>query len=345
VSETYVEMRIARHGGPEVLEAVTLPAREPGPGEVRVATRACGLNFADVFARMGLYEAAPPPPFAPGFEAAGDVDAVGPGVVGFAPGDRVVACTRFGGYATRVWAPERLVLRIPEGVSFEEAAGFPAVYATAHHALVRLGHVEAGWIVLVHAAAGGVGMAAMQLARNRGARVLATCGGARKVGVVRGWGFDEVLDYREHDFEPWVRACTRGRGVDLVLDSVGGESFRKSYRLLAPMGHLVMFGMAGFCPTGPRPSWFALAREWLRQPRFSPLAMLPENRTVSGFNLVYMFQEEAMTRRMLPELAAEWAAGKLRVHVDRTFPLREAGAAQEHLRSRASVGKVVLVSN
>lgn len=342
MSATCTEMAITRHGGPEVLRPVVKPLRDPAPGEVRIRTRACGLNFADVFCRLGLYEAAPPPPFAPGFEAAGEVDAVGTGVTAFRPGDRVVGCTRFGGYASAIWSPDRLVMRIPSGVSFEQAAGFPAVFATAHHALVRLGRVEPGWTVLVHAAAGGVGMAAVQLARNRGARVLATCGGPRKVELVRSWGVEEVLDYTAHDFEPWVRERTGGRGVDLVLDSVGGESFKKGYRLLAAMGHLVMFGMAGFTPSGPRASWFALAREWLRQPCFSPLRMLPDNRTVSGFNLVYMFEEEEMTRRMLPDLMAEWHAGKLFVHVDRTFPLAEAGAAQEHLRRRASVGKVIL---
>ena len=340
---TYREMAITKYGGPDVLQAVEKPLRVPAPGEVRIRVRAAGLNFADVFCRIGLYEAAPPPPFAPGFEAAGEVDAIGAGVTQFKVGDRVVGCTRFGGYATAIWSPERLVMPIPAGVPFEQAAGFPAVYATAHHALVRLGHVESGWTVLVHAAAGGVGMAAVQLARNRGARVLATCGGARKVAVVKSWGVEEVLDYTAHDFEPWVRERT-GRGVDLVLDSVGGESFKKSYRLLAPMGHLVMFGMAGFCPTGPRPSWFALAREWLRQPRFSPLSMLPENRTVSGFNLVYMFEQDDMTRRMLPELMAEWHAGKLAVHVDRVFPFEQAGAAQEYLRRRESVGKVILAA-
>lgn len=340
--ETFTEMAITRYGGPEVFAPVSRPLRAPGPGEVRIRTRACGLNFADVFCRLGLYEAAPPPPFAPGFEAAGLVDAVGEGVTRFKPGDRVVGCTRFGGYATAIWAPERLVLAMPDGVSFEQAAGFPAVYATAHHALVRLGHVEAGQVVLVHAAAGGVGMAAVQLAKNRGARVLATCGGPRKVEVVRSWGVDEVFDYVAGDFEPWVRQVTRGRGVDLVLDSVGGASFKKSYRLLAPMGHLVMFGMAGFTPTGPKANPLALALEWLRQPRFSPLHMLPDNKTVSGFNLVYMFEHEEMTRKMLPDLASEWLAGKLDVHVDRTFPLQEAGAAQEHLRRRSSIGKVIL---
>jgi NADPH:quinone reductase-like Zn-dependent oxidoreductase len=335
-------MAITRHGGPEVFAPVPAPDRAPGRGEVRIRARAAGLNFADVFARMGLYEAAPPPPFVPGFEAAGTVEAVGEGVTRVAPGDRVVGCTRFGGYAQTIYSLERLTLKIPDGVSFEEAAGLPAVYATAHHALFRLGHVEEGQTVLVHAAAGGVGMAAIALARGHGARVLATCGGARKVEVVRSWGVDEVLDYTAHDFEPWVRARTQGRGVDLVLDSVGGESFKKSYRLLAPIGHLVMFGMAGFCPTAPRPSWISLALEWLRQPRFSPLHMLPENRTVSGFNLVYMFQEDSITKRMLPDLERLWHAGKLPVHVDRTFPLEEAGAAQEYLRRRQSVGKVIL---
>lgn len=335
-------MAIARHGGPEVLTPVPAPDRPPGPGEVRIRARAAGLNFADVFARMGLYEAAPPPPFVPGFEAAGTVDAVGEGVTTLSAGDRVVGCTRFGGYSQLIHAQERFALKIPDGVSFEEAAGFPAVYATAHHALFRLGRLEPEMTVLIHAAAGGVGMAAIQLARERGARVLATCGGARKVAVVRSWGVGDALDYSAHDFEPWVRERTGGRGVDLVLDSVGGESFKKSYRLLAPIGHLVMFGMAGFCPTSPRPSWWRLALEWLRQPRFSPLAMLPENRTVSGFNLVYMFEEDSITRRMLPDLTARWHAGTLPVHVDRTFPLEDAGAAQEYLRRRESVGKVVL---
>jgi NADPH:quinone reductase-like Zn-dependent oxidoreductase len=311
-------MTITRHGGPDVFDAVAAPAILPLPGDVRVRTRAIGINFADVWARMGLYEAAPRPPFVPGFEFAG------------------------GAYATSVQVPANRVFPIPDGVPFEEAAGFPAVFATAHHAIHRLGRLEAGQIVLIHAAAGGVGMAAIQLARQAGARILATCGSSRKVEVIKSWGVDEVFDYSGGDFAPWVRARAGARGVDLILDSLGGDSFRKGYDLLAPIGHLIMYGMVGFCPPAPRPSFWRLALEYFRQPRFSPMQMIPDNKTISGFNLVHLFEEPTVMSRMFPQLLELLASGKLRVHVDRAFDYREAGAAQEHLRSRASVGKVVL---
>jgi NADPH:quinone reductase-like Zn-dependent oxidoreductase len=338
-----LSMVIGRHGGPEVFRAETAPLAPLAAGGIRIRVAAAGVNFADVFARMGLYDAAPPPPFVPGFEAAGVVTSVGASVTGFRPGDRVVGIRRFGAYATIVDCAAHLAIRIPDGVTDEEAAGFPCVFATAYHALFRLGHLEEGQSVLIHAAAGGVGMAAIQLARSRGARILATCGGDRKVDLVRSWGVEEVLDYTRHDFEPWVRDRTEGRGVDLILDSVGGTSFRRGYRLLAPMGHLVMFGMAGFCPTGPTPSWLALGLEYLRQPTFSPMRMIPDNRTVSGFNLVYLFGEKDLISTTVSALASLWRTARLRVHVGRTFPLESAGEAQEYLRSRQSVGKVVLV--
>jgi alcohol dehydrogenase len=196
--------------------------------------------------------------------------------------------------------------------------------------------------ILVHAAAGGVGIAALQLARLCRATIIATVGSDAKLEVVRAEGAHHAQNYATHDFEPWVRRITNGRGVDLVLDSVGGDSFRKSYRLLAPMGHLVAFGAATMMPAGPRPNWVSLALKYLLRPRIDPLGMIGENRTVSGFNLVHLFAEREMGQRSIEALTRLWNDGHLRPRVFKVYPLARAGEAQEALRSRATVGKIVL---
>jgi NADPH:quinone reductase-like Zn-dependent oxidoreductase len=335
-------MFVTRHGGPEVLELARISLTDPPEGHLLLETRAVGVNLADVYARMGLYEAAPSPPFVPGFEAAGVVRAVGPGVEDFREGDRVVAVTRFGGYAEMLQVPAWQCLPIPETADFVEAAGLPTVYATAHYALFRLGQLDDGMTVLIHAAAGGVGTAALQLCALRRVVAIGTVGSTDKAGIARSQGAAHVIDYRHEDLEARVRDLTGGRGVNLVLDSIGGDCLRKSYRLLAPMGRLVVFGAASMMPAGGRPNWLKLAWQYVSRPRLDPLAMIGENRTVSGFNLVHLFGERALLTGTLSELAHLWRAGKVKPSIGNVLPLARAGEAQELLRSRQTTGKVIL---
>src|SRR3954449_110627 len=211
------QMVIPRHGGPEVFEVRDAPEPMPGDGEVRIRVRAAGINFADILARIGIYPDAPKPPMVVGYEVAGVVDAAGHGVTTIHPGDRVVALTRFGGYADVVAVPVTQAYRFPDRLSDAEAAAVPVTYLTAALALHKLAAISAGETVLVHNAGGGLGIAATQLARLRRATVFGTASAA-KHGALRSFGIDDLIDYRHADVEQEVRRITRGRGVDVVLD-------------------------------------------------------------------------------------------------------------------------------
>jgi NADPH:quinone reductase-like Zn-dependent oxidoreductase len=331
---------ISRHGRPEVLQVREAPDPVAGEGEVRIAVRTAGVNFADVLARMGLYPDAPKPPAVVGYEVAGVVDAVGAGVTRVHPGDRVMALTRFGGYATSVVAPEASVFPVPAGVSDAEAAALPVNYLTALVALYRLANIVPGETVLIHGAAGGVGIAATQLANLRRATIVGTASAA-KHDALRAFGVRLAIDPRVADVAREVMAFTGGRGVDVVLDPIGGRSFETSYRLLAPLGRLVLYGVSAVA-SGERRSWWRAARTLLEMPAFRPLSLMNHNRGVFGLNLGRLWGEQRQLAAGMQLLLQELESGRLRPVVARTFPLERAGEAHRFLQSRASIGKVVL---
>lgn len=336
---------ITRSGGPEVLAIQEREFPDPGPGEIRVRTHAVGVNFADVFCRYGLYEAAPEPPFVCGFEVGGVIEEVGPDVTDRAVGDRVMMLTRFDGYAEYVVGKSWWSLPLPDDWSFTEGAAFPTVYATAWYALFDRAHLEDGMKVLVHAAAGGVGTAALQLSQLHDVEVFATASTPEKLALAAREGARHGINYTSEDFEPIVLDLTDGRGVDVVLDSVGGDVFKKSYRCLAPGGHLVSFGAAVFTPTSAKISplgWARMGIEFLRRPKVDPMEMVGANKSVHGFNLAYMFENRALFERGSAFLGARAREGKLRPIVGLTLPFEQAAEAQERLRKRGTTGKVVL---
>ncbi len=332
---------ITRKGGPEVLELRQGPDPVPGPSEVRVRVSFAGVNFAEVMARLGLYPDAPPLPFVPGYEVAGRVDAAGDGADPTWIGTRVTAVTRFGGYADVVCLPTDLVLPTPDGLSDEHAAALPVNYLTAHQMLHRVCAVHAGETVLVHGAAGGVGTAAVQLCRIAGARVIGTASRSKHEGL-RAAGVQPV-DSRSSDWPGQVRGLTGGRGVDVVLDPIGGASFRRGYDLLAPGGRLCCFGVSSMAP-GERRSLPAAVASLLRMPRFHPISLMNDNRAVAGVNLGRLWDEVEMLRPQLEAILGHAAAGRIEPVIDRTFPLEQAGEAHRRLQSRQSVGKVLLRS-
>src|SRR5690349_10851384 len=234
---------ITEHGGPEVLQVQERPDPQVGPGEVRIAVRAAGINFADTLARTGLYPDAPKVPCVVGYEVAGEVESVGANVQSVKAGDRVVAGTRFNGQAELVTVPENMVYALPEQLSFEQGAAFPVNYATAYAGLVKMGGLKEGERVLIHAAAGGVGISATQIARNLGAEIFGTAS-ASKHDAIRAQGVDHPIDYRSRDFEAEVMRITGGEGVDVAFDALGPTSFRKDYRLLRQGGRLIMYGLS-----------------------------------------------------------------------------------------------------
>ncbi len=329
---------IARQGGPEVLEVREAPDPEPGAGEVRIRVHAAGVNFADIMARMGLYPDAPPLPCVVGYEVAGVIDAVGDGVSTFAKGDRVLAMTRFGGYSDTVVVPVEQALPIADDLSFEAAASIPVNYLTAWLMLVELGNVSAGHRVLVHAVAGGVGQAAVQICKWRGATVIGTAS-ASKHARLRELGVEHTIDYRTEDFETVVRQ--KVGEIDIVLDAVGGDSFAKSYRLLAPMGRLFMFGISSFAPGQKRSILSALAG-LLRMPKFKPVDLMNDNRGVFGVNLGHLWDKAEALRGMLAAIRERVDAGDFVPVVDRTFDFDHAGDAHRFIQDRKNFGKVLL---
>jgi NADPH:quinone reductase-like Zn-dependent oxidoreductase len=332
------QLVITRYGAPEVLAVREAPDPPVTAGTVRIRVAAAGINFSDVMARQGLYPDAPKPPCVIGYEVAGVVDAVASGVAAPRVGDRVVATTRFGGQSELVVVPAANVFPLPDAWSFEEGAAFPVVYLTAHHMLVRVAAAQPGDIVLVHAAAGGVGLAVAELGRILGVRVLGLASPG-KHDVLRTYGV-EPLDGRDPRWPDAVRRLAPD-GVDIVLDAVGGKSWRQGYDLLAPVGRLVCFG-ASELSVGMRRNIATLVWKALRWPRFTPLTLMNRNRTVAGVNLGQLWGAERILRPQIETLIGYARAGRIRPRVDRAFPLAEAAAAHRYIHERRNVGKVVL---
>jgi NADPH:quinone reductase-like Zn-dependent oxidoreductase len=332
---------IPRHGAADVFEMREAPDPTPREGEVRIRVRAAGINFADILARIGLYPDAPKPPVVVGYEVAGVVDAVGPGVTGTHEGDRVVALTRFGGYSDCVVVPASQVFLFPDRLSDAEAAAVPVTYITAAIALYRMAAVSAGEIVLVHNAGGGVGIAATQLARLRRATVIGTASAA-KHDALRSFGVEHTIDYRHGNVESDVKRITRGRGVDVILDPLGGASFGASYRMLAPLGRLIMLGVSSM--SGEKRSAWRVLRSWWAMKPFDPLSLINRNRGVFGLNVGHLWDERRELQPLMNLVLTELSAGRLEPIVARTFPLERAADAHRFIQSRANIGKVVLTT-
>lgn len=325
---------ITKKGGPAVLQVREAPDPLPAPGEVRIRVRAAGLNFADVMARVGLYPDAPQLPCVMGYEVAGEID-----LPAARAGERVMALTKFGGQSELVCVPSEMVLPLPAGMRFAEAASIPVVWLTAWHMLVTLCNVRPGQAVLIHAAAGGVGTAAVQICRKLGAQSIGTAS-AGKHARLREMGLEHAIDYRAQDFEAEVMRFTQGRGVDVALDAVG--TFRQSFRCLAPVGKLVMYG-ASAAVSGERFNPLAALRAVAQMPFFHPLKLLPDNKGIFGVNMGRLWGEAALLSGELRAVLAGFAAGDFRAIVDSEVPFAEAGRAHQRLTGRGNFGKVVLV--
>jgi synaptic vesicle membrane protein VAT-1 len=333
-------LTIPRYGGPEVLEVRTLPDPVPGAGQVLIRVARAGLNFADVSARVGLYPDAPKPPLVAGYEVSGTVEALGAGVAAPAVGTKVLALTDFGGQATHAVTDARFVLPLPARMTLDEGAALPVNYATAHHLLHRVGGLCPGRTVLVHMAAGGVGMAAIQLARAVGGVTLFGTASAAKHALLREAGLQHPIDYRTLDWAAEVKRLTNGRGVDLILDPLGGADTERGYKALAPAGHLACFGFANLI-TGSTRSWPKVLWQLAKVRRWGPLQLMSDNKTVSGVNLRHLFGEFTLLSETMRALLRLFEDGHISPRVDRVFPLAEGAAAHRFLQERRNVGKVI----
>jgi NADPH:quinone reductase-like Zn-dependent oxidoreductase len=341
-------IRIEKHGPPEVFVEREIPLQDPGAGEVSIRVEAAGINFADLMMRAGLYDTVPPRPYSPGFEIAGVVTRVGEGAVRgsgekWREGDACVGLLRHGGYARDVVLPTRNVFERPEGLSAVEAAAAPVVFLTAHVCLFESARVREGETALILGAAGGVGTAAVQLARGAGLRVIGTAGTeAKRRFVTEELGAEACFDSRG-DWEPGVAAHLGERGIDVALDAVGGSATRSCQRLLAPLGRIVFYGLSDAMPGRSR-NLLRAARAWLNTPRFHPLSLIKPGIGISGVHLLHLHAQEELLREHLGRILDDVASGRLRAVVDRSFPLTREGAVAAHryIHERRNLGKVVL---
>lgn len=334
-------IRLERFGPPERLQLVDVPPPACGPGTVRVSVRAVGVNFADVFSRLGLYPGIPEPPFIPGIEFSGDVVELSGPSHGLKRGDRVAGFTRQGAYAEEVCVPGGFLTRMPRRMPYEAGASMIVTYLSAWHGMKTLGQAKKGETVLVHSAAGGVGSACLQLGTHWGCRMIGTASSEEKRDLVRSWGAIEALDYDDKKFEEQVREATGGVGVDIVMDAVGGRVMRRSWTLLAPMGRYVVYGFAA--ASGRRTiNPVRLAAEYLRFPIVHPSSLPSRNVSLMGFNLYFLAERRAYFQGVLRQIFALYEKKIVAPVIHRAYELAEAAEAHRYMQSRKSVGKIIL---
>jgi NADPH:quinone reductase-like Zn-dependent oxidoreductase len=336
---------IHKPGSYERLVIERHPDPVPGADGVLIAVEAIGVNYADCVTRMGLYASAKHYvgyPITPGFEVAGKVLVTGDRVTDLPPGTPVMAITRFGGYATRLVAPRHQVFNRPQGLSTEQAAGFPAVSLTAWFALFELAHPRPGETILVHSAAGGVGGMLVQLGRIADCRVIGVVGGPHKVEAAQALGTDAVIDKSTQDLWREVERLAPG-GCDIVLDANGVATLGQSYRHLAPVGRLVVYGFHSMLPRrGGVPGRLRLAWHYWRTPRFSPFSLTTRNRSVLGFNLSFLFDKRELMQSGLRQLLQWLEDGRIVAPRVTDYPLERVADAHRDLESGRTTGKLVL---
>jgi NADPH:quinone reductase-like Zn-dependent oxidoreductase len=325
---------ITKHGGPGVLQVQERPDPAIGPGQVRIDVAAAGINFADVMARMGLYADAPKPPCVVGYEVAGTILELGEGVESLSVGQRVFGGTQFGGYASQVAAKADDVVALPDGLSFEQGAAIPVNYGTAWAGLVGYGNLQSGERVLIHSAGGGVGIAATQIAKRVGVEVYGTASPGKHARCLE-LGVDHAIDYTKPG---WERGLPK---FDVIMDAVGGASFRRSYNLLRPGGRLVAFG-ASSVVSGERKNVVTALRAVARMPRFNLIKQMSESKAVIGLNMLSLWKDRGTLEPWIEPLQEMLDDGTVKPVVAEAFGFADAGAAQNMITERRNVGKVVL---
>lgn len=332
---------ITGHGGPEKLQIREGADPAPTAGTLRIRVKASGINFADIMARQGLYPDAPKVPCVVGYEVSGVVDAVGDNVSSAWIGRNVFSLTRFGGYSDVVIAPEAQVFDCPPGLTHEQCAAIPVNYLTAWQLLVVVGSLKRDESVLIHNAGGGVGLAAIDIARHIGARSIGTAS-TGKHAFLKERGLSDAIDYRTQDWRVELDRLTNKRGVELITDPMGGDHWKKSYAALRSTGRLGMFGVSAATQSklfGP----LRLLPVALGMPLFHPIPLMNNNKSVFGVNLGHMWHEVEKIRSWMETLIGGVAAGWVRPYVDKAFPFEQVGEAQRYIEQRRNIGKVVLV--
>lgn len=335
------QMWIAQHGEPERLQLRESPDPIPAAGEVRVRVEACGVGFADVMGRLGLASSGAVAPFVPGLEVAGTVDLVGQGVPDTKEGDTVFAFVRSGGYSDVVCVPHQQVFKRWQWMSAEQGAALPVSYLLAYQMLVVMGSLRSGDTVLIHGAAGSVGLAALDICNIVGATTFGTAS-PPKHSFLQERGLDYPIDYRNRDYERLIQDLTAGRGVQIILDSLGGRHWQKNYRLLRTTGRLIHFGLSS-AVTGKKRAWFSSLLLHLRVPFYTPFQLMADNKAVMGADWQQLWQQIPLQRQWMKQIVNWYDEALFRPHIDRTFRLEQAAAAHHYLQERQNVGKVLLI--
>jgi len=329
------------NGDVRVMKVEERPDPQPKRDQVLIRVKASGLNFADILARQGLYPDGPAKPCIMGYEVSGIVEAVGGEVDPALIGKAVIAMTRFGGQAELATVPAVQVFDKPDNLTFEEAAAIPVNYLTAWALLVTMGGLKQDEAVLIHNAGGGVGLAALDIARHIGARTFGTAS-TGKHEFLRARGLDHPIDYRNQDWLPVLLSLTDNRGVELVIDPIGGPNWKKSYRALRATGRLGVFGISVASASGLTGKLRAL-KAIISMPRFNPIGLMNRNKSVFGLNLGHMWGEGEKVAGWTREIMRGVAEGWIRPHVDRSFPFDQIADAHTYIEARKNIGKVVLV--
>lgn len=311
---------------------------EPGKDEVCVRVKAIGLNFADIFAIFGLYSATPNGPFIPGLEYSGEIISVGGNVSHYKVGDRIMGVTRFGGYADHLLIDQHYIAHLPEDWSFLEGAAYIIQAFTAYYALVVLGDLKRGQTVLIHSAAGGVGILANRIAKKFDAYTIGSIGSKMKAELLLNEGYDDYI-VRTRNFREDLKNKLGKRELNIVLECIGGQIFKDGFRLLAPEGRMIVYGSASFTSPGKRPNYMKLIRQYWKRPKLDPLKMIEWNKSVMAFNLIHLYDKKHYFSHYLEEIM------KLdlgRPHIGETFTFMDLKKAVRCLQTGKTVGKVVV---
>ena len=327
-----------RAGNLADLKIQTIGLAPPAVGEVQIAVRAIGLNFADVFAIWGLYGATPKGAFTPGLEYSGIIQAVGEGITHLRPGDRIMGVTRFGAYTTHLNIDARYAIPLPSDWDFNTGAAYLVQTLTAYYGMATLGAMQRGQNVLIHSAVGGVGLQALKIAKAYDCFTIGTVGSEAKVDFAKSEGYDRVI-VRGKDFEEQLKTALDGRPLHLLMDSVGGPFFSIPFSMLAPMGRAVVFGSARYATASDRPNKLHLLWHFFTRPKVDPQKMVETNRAVLGFNLIWLYENADLLRSLLVELEALRLAPP---HVGHVFPFEKLPDAVRLFQTGKTMGKVVV---
>jgi len=325
-------------GSIDNLKISTETLAPPEDHEVQIAVQCIGLNFADLYSIWGMYKAAPKVDFVPGLEYAGVIKVVGVNVLNWKPGDRVMGVTRFGAYAEYLNIDARYITPIPENWSFEEGAGFLVQAITAYYALVDLARMQAGENVLIHSAAGGVGLQANRIAKKLGAYTIGSVGSDAKVKLLQSEGYDAWI-VRSKGFRKELERALGDRPLNIIMECIGGDILMDGFRTLAPEGRMIIYGSASFTTHGDKPNKLKMIVLYLRRPKLDPLLLPNSNKAVIGFNLIWLYHQAEKFSRVVNDLMT---LGLPAPHVGMTFDFEELPDAIKALQSGRTMGKVVV---